>query len=503
MPARADEKCSACGQVVLPVTLPPFDINAEAAVISAVMLDPAAMPRVVDFLSHEHMFSESHRRIIESSIELFREGKPIDAQTVASHLHARGRLQQVGGIPYMVEIMDSSPVVANVRAHAVAVHDMWRRRQVIDACERIASNGRVAVANVQLWCEEAIRTLAKIGAQNPVRPVESNDQALARMLAEAFEVAPPETAGGTGSLLTGFPTGIHGLDDILGGCHKGAKTTIAGTTGAGKTTIAMQVAVRWAKRGIGVLFFSTEMKREALLMRAVCAETGIPMDRVKKRRLTAADRTAMTAAAAMLAALPLKIDQTAKLTIDEIVGIAKTEAERMPLEHRVPLGAVIEDYVQRLEPPRHLAHKEKKDWCAYSTKQFKLMCQELDVAGIELAQAKPLERGVTKRQKPHASNCVAESSVIAHEADNLVVLVGESDATPNDPRQEVMAYVVKQRDGRKGEVPLLFRGDIYTFIDPNTPNPMASPSRQYVDPLPEPPPGRFDDERPMFNTEGL
>lgn len=473
--------------------LPPFDIHAEAAVLSAVMIDPAALPRIIDFLLPEHMFCEAHRRIFEAAIGVYRKGDPVDTQTVSSWLQASLRLAQVGGNQYIGEILDSSPVVANVRAHAVAVHDMWRRRQVVDACGRIAANGRTAVQDVQAWCEDAIRTIAKIGAQNPVRPVESNDQALARLLAEAFEVATPEGASPTsGSMLSGFPTGLHGLDEILGGCHKGAKTTIAATTGAGKTTLAGQVAIRWAKRGIGVLFMSTEMKREEVLLRAVCAETMIPMDRVKKRRLSTADRAAMTAAAAMIAALPLKIDQTAKITIDEIIGIAKTEVERMPIVNRVPLGAVIVDYVQRLEPPRHIAHKEKKDWVSYSTKQFKLMCQELDVAGVELAQAKPIERGV-KRAKPHASNGIAESSAIAHEADNVVFLVSESDSTPNDPRQEITAYVAKQRNGRKGEVSLQLRGDIFTFIDPNTPNAMASSSRQYVDPRPEPPPGRFED----------
>lgn len=487
-----------------PANVPPHDPEAEAAVLSAVILDPAAMPRIVDFLQPEHMLSEANRRILEACVELLREGVPIDAQTVASWLRARNRLAQVGGAVYISEILDASPVVANVRAHAVAVHDAWRRRQVIAACQRIAAQGYVSVGDVQTWCEDAVRALAKIGAQNPVRPVESNDQALARMLEAAFGMQSEDGKPTTTTTVTGFPTGIHGLDEILGGCHKGAKTTIAATTGAGKTTIAGQIAVRWAKQGVGVLFFSTEMKREAILMRAVCAETRIPMDRVKRGRLSAADRVAMTKAAAMIAALPLKIDQTAKITIDELVGIAKTESERMPIVNRVPLGAVVVDYVQRLEPARHIAHKEKKDWVAYSTKQFKLMCQDLDVAGIELAQAKPIERGA-KRQAPHASNGIAESAAIAHEADNVVFLVSENESTPTDPRQEVTAYVAKQRDGRKGPVTLELRGDIYTFRDPNAPSAFANPSRQYVDPIPEPepPPGRFDDDGPNHFTEGL
>lgn len=478
--------------------VPPSDPEAEAAVISAVILDVSAIPKVFDFLRPEHFFWEANRWIFEACVALFRAKAPLDEVTVASWLRERGRLEQAGGFGYLAGVLDGSPVVANVRQHAVAVHDAWRRRQVIARCQRILAQGYLGVPDgVQPWTEEATRALAQIASDNPLRPIETNEQALARLILEM--VSPEErAAGASGSAVSGFPTSIHGLDMILGGLHKGAKTTVAATTGGGKTVLAGQVARALGARGVGVLMFSTELKREEMLMRAVISEAGVPNDRVKHRQLRPVDREALTDAAKRVRALPWRIDETARLTIDELAATTRAVAEEMLMLHRVPLGLVIVDYIQRLEPPRHMLQKEKHEQIAYATKRFKMLCQELDIAGLELAQAKAPERG-KKAEKPSAASGIADSSVIAKEADNVVFLVPEGEAHPNDPRQEVTAYVAKQRNGRKGEVRLMLRGDLFTFIDPNAPDPNRNPSRQFIDPAPEP--VVRDDYNPL--TEGL
>jgi replicative DNA helicase len=476
---------------------PPADPDAEASVISAVVLDVSALPKVLDFLRPEHFFSEANRRIFEACVAVFEGKDPIDAVTVASWLRSRGRLEQVGGIAYILSILDSCPVVANVRAHAVAVHDAWRRRRVIAACQRFSAQGYLSVDGVQSWTEEVTRAMAQISSDNPLRPIETNDQALSRLIREV--VSPrAEGAAATGSIVTGFPTEIHGLDQILGGLHKGAKTTVAATTGGGKTVLAGQVARALAKRRVGVLMFSTELKREEVLMRAVVAESGISNERVKSRQLRSTDRVELIEAGKVVSALPWRIDDTPRLTIDELAATARSVADEMLMLHRVRLGLIIVDYIQRLEPARHLLHKEKHEQIAYSTKRFKMLCQEMDVAGLELAQAKAPERG-KRPEKPSASTGIADSSVIAKEADNVVFLVPDGEAAQDDPRQDVTAYVAKQRNGRKGEVHLVMRGDLFTFIDPNAPDPNRNPSRQFIDPNPEP--IERDDYNPL--TEGL
>ena len=110
---------------------PPHDLDAEAAVLSAVMLDPLAFDKVNEFLRPEHFYSEAHRRIHEACVELSAEGKPVDVVQVATWLRDRERLAQVGGMAYMTEVLNAAPAVANVVSYAKTIHEKFRVRQLI------------------------------------------------------------------------------------------------------------------------------------------------------------------------------------------------------------------------------------------------------------------------------------------------------------------------------------------------------------------------------------
>ncbi len=457
---------------------PPHDAGAEAAVLSAVLVDREALPRVIDFLRADHFFSEANRRTYEAAVDLFRAKRPIDPQTVMSRLRARNRLVQVGGDEFFASLIEARSH-SNARVHALAVHDMWRRRQVALSCARICGQAYGDVPDVQAWCDNATRTLGLIGTQNPIRPIESNDETLNRILCET--VAPPGAEGEPSVALTGYPTGIHGLDRIVGGLAKGSKTTVAATTGVGKTAIAIQLAVAMAKRGVGVLYFSMEMKREEILRRALAHEAQVSGERIKRRALSPRDKIALADASARLTALPWKIDETPRPTIEEVAAATRAVDEQMMLNEHMHLGMVVLDYIQRIEPSRHMLGRDPHEQVKWATRGFKTLCQELDVIGLELAQAKDGPPG-RKPEKPKASSGIADSTQIAKESDDVIFLWPEDDPH-DDPRQSVTAIVAKQRGGKKGEVSLMFRRDMYTFIDPNAPG-VSNPSRQYVDQSP-------------------
>jgi replicative DNA helicase len=482
----------------------PHAPDAEASVAVASVLSAAALDSIADFLRPDHFFLDPNRRIYEACLDLRAEKTPVDPVSVVEWLRGRDRLRQIGGAGGFLEIMNSNSVIGNVRAHATAIHDAWRRRKMVHFCEKVAGEGRIGVGDVQGWLDGATRELAALTNDNPARPIESNEQTLKRLIGELFDIPDPGAAA-TGSVVTGFPTGIYGLDRLLGGLHKGAKTTIAGTTGAGKTTVGCQFAFHLANGKAGVGIFSTEVKRDELLMRQLSSESRIPFRRIRDRRLSSADRFNLMEAKDRIDALPVRIDETPRINADEIATKTKKLSEEMRLLYGVPLIAIVVDYIQRLEPPRHMLSKDKHEQIAYNTRRLKLLAQEMDIAVIELAQAKALERG-KKQEKPHASNCIADSSAVAKEADNVIVLAAENEGTEEDPRIEVTTYVVKQRSGAKGHVTLEMRGDIYTFRDPNAPT--GGADRQYVDDRPEPggPRSIGSAEMPpddFFGTEGL
>ncbi len=462
--------------------LPPTDLPAEEAVISAVILDATALPKIVDFLRPEHFFSEANRQIYSAVIGLFAEKSPIDVVTVATWLRERQRIAQVGGVPGIASILDATPAPANVRAHAVAVHDCARRRTIQVTCQRLAISACGAVPDVQRFADDATKALARIGGDNPVRPVESNEQAFARIMAEA-EGTLDGPASGASAPLTGVPIGLPSLDRLLGGLRRKAKTTIAAMTGVGKTAFALQAAVHIAKQGVGVLFFSTELERAELLRRAVASESGVSAARMRERRLTPKDLASMRAAIERLNGLPLTINDTARVTVEEIAAVTKSEAERMLMLDRVPLGMIVVDYVQRIEPSAHTRQKERHHQVGHVSRSLKLLAQELNIIVLELAQGRA-DKKQGRKGKPTADNGIADTTQIAKESDDVVFLLDEG-ALSNDERDDrrgIEAWVPKNRAGKKNVgVSMLYHGERYLFVDPNAPGANASTSRQYVD----------------------
>jgi replicative DNA helicase len=150
--------------------VPPHDLEAEAAVLSACMLDPSAMDKITD-LKAEYFYSEAHRRIFEACFELKQAGHPVDVLQVNTWLKDRQRLAQVGGAGYLTEILDAAPVVANVGAYGRTIHEKFRIRQVILACQRVSAQGYVDYGEPQAFidgAEQAIYNIARTSAKQSV-----------------------------------------------------------------------------------------------------------------------------------------------------------------------------------------------------------------------------------------------------------------------------------------------------------------------------------------------
>lgn len=460
-----------------PMEMPPHDDEAEKATLSSVLTDPSSLPKVSDFLRPEHFFSRRHTTIFEACADLAAKREPIDITTVGSWLHARARLGEVGGgSGYIAELVCGAPMIPNVRAYALAIHNCWRRRKVIAAAQKAAAVGYHAVPDVQKYCDDFARSIAVIGGQNPAAPTESLADALTRVMAEVLQV-PTETAFAQPQAL-GIPTGIPSLDRMIGGLRRKAKTTIAGEKGGGKTALALQLALNAAIAGIGVVMFSTELTLEELMRRAVCSISGIGRDRMKDRRLSPSDVESLMVASERIKNLPIHIDPTGRLTVEQLRSRAESEAERSMLVHKKPVGLVVVDYVQRLAPSAGMSGKEERQQIAHATKELKLLSQEMNVAVLELAQANP-----PRREGKRIIRTMWGSSVIGKESDEEIFIALDPDCDPRAPVKSMVLDVVKQRDGRIGEIPVRYRGPLFRFEDINTPSP--TPSRQYVDPMPE------------------
>jgi len=410
-------------------------------------------------------------------VQLRAASSPIDIVTVGSRLKELGRIEQVGGMSYLTEILNSAPAVVNVTAYATTVHNRWRERQAIAACQRVAARGYLGVDDTQRYLETATKALALLSNDNPLAPVPTNEQTLAKLLkAMTSDTVADERA----ATMQGYPTGLHTLDRHLGGLAAGHKLTVAATSGVGKTAFAGQIAVHVAKLGVAVVMFSTEVTREEVLQRCLANESGVGEDAMKAKKLTSGDITRVFEAAERLRHLPFVIDETPDINVETIRARVASHVERARLINRAPLGLVIVDYVQRLSPSPGMHRSEKHARVAHQTKALKQLAQHHRLTVLELAQAKEFERDKrTKRLKlPSLDTGISDSKEIKNEADEVIFLMPQ--AKLESGAVDVTAYLAKQRGGKKGvEVSLEFHGPVYRFEDPD--DPLRCASRDFLE----------------------
>lgn len=444
---------------------PPWAPDAELAVLAAVMLDPSAMPKVTDFLEQQHFYMANNGWLFAACLDLHKAGQVIDPMTVAEHLRAWDRYNQVGGTQGLLEMLDASPAPQNVRAHARIVHDKWRARQVITAAQRLAATGYADYGDTQEYCDGAVRVMLGISRQTVMGQPESNRDALVRIATQLQRDVSSATPRAIG-----IPTGIQPYDELTHGLHPGHKTTICALPGVGKTAFAMQVAWDVARRGVGVLVFSTEMSRDELLTREMSRRAKVDGDNLKARRFGADAWPRITQAATGMATEPIVILDDASVHIGQVRTITRSYAESFRAEFGVPLGLVVLDYVQNLGPPPGMERAVRHEAVGATSSQFKQLVKSLDIAGLELAQRKtPSSDGRSRATPWPRKGDVADSGMIEKCADQVAYLhrnpqtyggktVGE------DPRS-VRVVFTKHRGGREDSFNLVFEGEFSAFRD--------------------------------------
>ena len=442
--------------------VPPHDLDAEAAVLSCIMLSDAdgmLARRLQDFLKPEHFYSESHRRIFEAACAVanLNGTAAIDIVAIASRLKQTDRLAQVGGMAYLAEIIDAAPSVgrASVDGYAATVFEAWRVRQTIANAQRIAAQGYLGIDGVQGYLDGAVESLASVARRSLTSPIERNLDALKRIVRELGE-----RASGLGRKTTGIPTGIASLDEMTGGLHATHVFTLAGLPGDGKTTMAMQIAVNVARQGIGVLFFSTEQPRDELLVKALSHIGCVNSDRFKDARFTPADWERLLGSATELARLPLWIDETQALDAMTLRQRAVERADKALSVDGVPLGLIVVDYIQNLAAPVGQFNAKKNEVVADAAKVIKAMARLLKIPVVSLAQRKPIDVKGPKNPRPVLYDC-ADSSGIVKATDEIAYLWNKI----GDKTTRTLT-MPKQRSGAAGgDIQLRFEGEFSLFVD--------------------------------------
>jgi len=461
--------------------VPPHDLDAEAAVLSAVLLTNEAFDEVSDLLHAEHFYSDANRRIFEAITELQSAGRPVDVVSVATWLRDRERLQQVGGTPYLAQLTDAIPAVAHVAAHARVVREKWRVRQLISTCQRLAAEGYGDCGEVQAFidgAEQAVFDIARVPETTAVRPVRE-------AIHGAFDLLVAASKRGEG--ITGVPTGFPQLDKKCAGLHAGDLYIVAGRPGMGKTAFVLNLAVNVAsprrvqtsdpsdtlgagdieQPGWGVGFFSLEMPREQLASRLLAMEARVDVSRIRSGSIRNEDWNKLTDAAARIGRIPLWLDDTPALgLLDLRAKIRRLKADISRKTGDGPeaqgLGLVVVDYLQLMQGRRDAQSREQE--ISELSRGLKQLAKEMSVPVIALSQLnRSVETRTTKDKRPQLSD-LRESGAIEQDADTIMFIYRDEYYFPESPDRGVAEVIIaKQRNGPTGTIKTRFTAEFTRF----------------------------------------
>jgi replicative DNA helicase len=449
--------------------VPPNELDAEAAVLSAVLLDADAFDRVQEVLAPEHFYADANRRIYEAVLDLkSAAGQPVDIVSVATWLRDRNRLAQVGGTPYLAQLADATPAVAHVENHARLIREKWRLRQLISTCQRFAAEGYAGCEDVQAFIDSAEQSIFDIARVPSTSSIVSAKDAIHK----AFDILTETARRGGG--VTGIETGFRELDRMCSGLHRGDLYIVAGRPGMGKTAFVLNLCVNVAsprpvepradgdqyfeapaeQPGEGVLFCSLEMPREQLAARLLASEARVDMSGIRSGRPQREDWPKLTEAAARLSRLPLWIDDTPALTLLDLrAKIRRLQAEIARGDSHVPaksLGLVAIDYLQLMQGRRDAGSREQE--ISELSRGLKALAKEMGVPVLALSQLnRAVETRTTKDKRPQLSD-LRESGAIEQDADAIFFIYRDFYYFKENAEKRGVAEIIvaKQRNGPTG-----------------------------------------------------
>jgi replicative DNA helicase len=439
--------------VELPGKIPPHNLEAERAILGAILLEPQIIPRAIELLTADEFYKDGHRKIYAAMVRLFDKSEPADALTVAEELRRAGELDDVGGQAALATLMEEASVATQFAAYAQIVRDKAQLRELIRVARELTEHGFDESEDVRALIDRAEQMVFRISERRLHKSAVPVREILTRTIEHI------ETLYRKKEHVTGVPTGFADLDRLTAGLQKADFIIIAGRPSAGKTAFALNVVQQVAvEAGRAALIFSLEMSKEQLVQRLLCSEARVDSHRVRTGYLETGDWKRIGAAAGRLADAPLFIDDTANLSVLE----ARAKARRIRAEHGLDL--VVIDYLQLMQGRWRAENRQQE--ISEISRSLKALAKELEVPVVALSQ---LSRAVEARgdSSPRLSD-LRESGALEQDADVIVFLhrPGLFKENPSDAEKNLTDVIIgKQRNGPTDKIQLVFKPEYTRFED--------------------------------------
>jgi len=431
--------------------LPPQDLDAERALLGAIMLKPNAIYDIADMLVPDSFYASKHGDIFGTMLSLFNKGEPIDLVTLSGKLSAQKKLDQIGGRGYLSELANAAPAATNAAHYAQVVKAKHIHRELIEAADHIGELGYKEDSDIEKLLDEAQSTVFRIANTSTLQKFTSIGEELkdAWKRLEALQENKDE--------IRGIHTGFRDLDNLLAGFQKSDLIILAARPSMGKTSLALDIARQTAiQHGNAVGIFSLEMSSQQLTDRMLASESKVNSWKLRTGKLSSDEeyeqlRNGMD----RLSSAPIYIDDKSERTVLQMRSIARR------LKAEKGLSLIIVDYLQLIVPGTTRSNDSMVQQVTEISRSLKGMARELDVPVLALSQ---LSRAVEQRRDHPRLSDLRDSGSIEQDADVVMFIHREDKMNDNSDRPNIADIMVeKHRNGPVGRIELYFNDQQATF----------------------------------------
>lgn len=441
----------------------PESLAAEAAVLGSMIVDPVCIGDCVEQLRAEAFYRLEHQIIYDALIRLYEKNKGdgIDGVLLRDELERCGKLEQIGGVEYLANIMNSVPSAANVGYYTGIVKDKHLLRELIAVSSEILEEAYDGSGDTSGKLDDAERRIFAVTNKK----ITGSASSLKDLVMQTYELI----EGRDGKHVTGLETGFFKLDEMTCGLQKGEMLIVAGRPSMGKTAFALNIAEHVSVvNQIPCAIFSMEMGKQQLAERFLCSRSQVDSDLVRKGILSTEHYQRLVEACGELSQAPVYIDDSSAVTPLEL----RAKARR--LKSQYDIQCIFLDYLQLMSGSNKRSESRQQEITEIS-RYLKALARELDIPVVVLSQ---LNRAAEGREdhRPRMSD-LRESGSIEQDADVIMLLHREAyyqrkkdfdqdqEADPMDDFEDNTAEVIiaKQRNGPTGTVKLIFRDKLTRF----------------------------------------
>jgi len=427
----------------------PHNFLAEQMILSNLLISSEAIEITNDILPVEAFYFKNHQEIYKAILNLYSVNNDVDILTLTTFLQDQNLLEKIGGIQVLIELINQTPSRAYLNDHLGLVKDKFFRRCLIKIGYQLVNSSYLTNLTLEEILRESEEKIFNLTTETNTQSLQSSSELLNNIFFELKEKSLNPT-------FLGLASGFYELDSLTQGFQKSDLIILAGRPSMGKTALGLNIASNILQQTkLPVLFFTLEMSKEQIIYRLLSLVTEINQIRLKSGKLNQADWFKITTTIKVLSKLPLFIDDSANLSINDIRSRIKTI-----IFEQKKIGLIVIDYLQLMQIQTNKTDTRSQE-LSQITRSLKILAREFNLPIIALSQ---LSRNVENRvdKRPLLSD-LRESGSIEQDADLVLILYKNQQLEPNI----VELILAKHRNGPTGSVKLLIKENGTRFLDSN------------------------------------